>query len=633
MRKALFTAFLALANLCAVCALDLEFKLEPIVMIPLEEYMGIAPGVIAQGGVDLFNIVTVGAEGGYLYEKPEGSESINTVFGGANIGAYYYPLSRLYVGAGGSIGFALYNSQVKKAATDETKEDVYEKKSFSDIYYRGFGELGFRINPSLVVSAIGGYASFNSGGSESFISGPFAGLSMRLNTQIGNKAQRSGLSASVVQDTVVYPVYSSVYSNEPFGTITIRNNEGAELRNVHVSFRATKYTSGAKLCGNVSRISRHEKISFPLCADFSEDLLNYTENGKFSGEVVIEYDLLGKHMTVVEPVIISVYNRNAFTWGDSASLAAFISPDSQEIAEFAKGVAGITRNNLYTGMNANLQYAAGIIEGLRLIGMGYSGDTSSPYQYYHTSGELDSIQFPTQTLSWKYGDYDELGILVCSCLQTINVPTGYAPLEDDFIVLVKLGIRANQALDHFASTSGLLIDEEGDAVYLPLSMAALEKGFTESYKAGFAALEKCFADEEGDYEFIDTTDAWSIYKPIAFNTNSAVPSVKQDLLIVNTSKAIKDYIASDIEKVITRARNAGDTNKLGVALVRAGRYTEAKREFQKSSSISAMNNTANILMIEKNYTAAAAQYRAVLSKDPDNAVAKKGLENANAKIE
>ena len=66
MRKALFTAFLALANLCAVCALDLEFKLEPIVMIPLEEYMGIAPGVIAQGGVDLFNIVTVGAEGGYL---------------------------------------------------------------------------------------------------------------------------------------------------------------------------------------------------------------------------------------------------------------------------------------------------------------------------------------------------------------------------------------------------------------------------------------------------------------------------------------------------------------------------------------------------------------------------------------
>ena len=46
-----------------------------------------------------------------------------------------------------------------------------------------------------------------------------------------------------------------------------------------------------------------------------------------------------------------------------------------------------------------------------------------------------------------------------------------------------------------------------------------------------------------------------------------------------------------------------------------------------------MNNTANILMIEKNYSAAAAQYKKVLEKDPSNKVALKGLENANSKIE
>ena len=85
--------------------------------------------------------------------------------------------------------------------------------------------------------------------------------------------------------------------------------------------------------------------------------------------------------------------------------------------------------------------------------------------------------------------------------------------------------------------------------------------------------------------------------------------------------------------VINRARNEGDANKLGVALVRAGRYSEAKREFQKLSTVSAMNNTANILMIERNYSAAAAQYKKVLEKDPSNKVAQKGLENANSKIE
>ena len=104
-------------------------------------------------------------------------------------------------------------------------------------------------------------------------------------------------------------------------------------------------------------------------------------------------------------------------------------------------------------------------------------------------------------------------------------------------------------------------------------------------------------------------------------------------VIKQLDTAINNYILTDLNPIIEELRKSGNPNKLGVALVRAGRYTEAKREFQKSSSISAMNNTANILMIEKNYTAAAAQYRAVLSKDPDNAVAKKGLENANAKIE
>ena len=286
-------------------------------------------------------------------------------------------------------------------------------------------------------------------------------------------------------------------------------------------------------------------------------------------------------------------------------------------------------------MNANLQYAIGIMEGLRLIGMGYSEDNITPYATYHTGYEMDSIQYPLQTLQCLSGDYDDLGILVCSCLQTVNVPTGYIPF-DDFIVLVKLNMTAKQALNNFASTDGLVIDYDADQVYLALSMANIEKGFTASYKAGAEAVVKCFSNEDVYYDFIDTTDAWTNYKPVAFSTNSSVTTPKQDALVKNIRAAIQDYISSDIEAVIKRARDAGDTNKLGVALVRAGRYTEAKKEFQKAAdrgSIPAMNNVANILMIEKNYTAAAAQYKKILDKDPENKVAQKGLENANAKIE
>ena len=636
MKRAAIIALLV-SNMLSLSALDFVFKIEPTVMFPgvTQPNMQVAPGVTVQADLDFLNLLTAGVEGGYLFEQPKATDDgINTIFGGLNLGVYYYPISRLYLGAGAGFGVHSIMTQVQKLDSEEASE----KKTLNGLYYRGFGEVGFRINPSLCVSLAGGWSSYAAGSAlgQGFISGPFAALSLRMNGHVGANAKSSAIDVRINQDFDVFPVYSTVYGYEPFGTIYVKNDEGAELRDVHVSFRAGKYTNSAKLCGTVAKINRHTTVEFPLIADFSDEILGFTEDGKISGEIVIEYEFLGKKMSVTEPVIVSVCNRNAFVWGDSSALAAFISPDSQEIATFAKEVAGITRNNIYTGMNANLQYSIGIIEGLRLIGMGYSEDNTTPYATYHYDTEMDSIQYPLQTLQCLSGDYDDLGILVCSCLQTINVPTGYIPYDDDFIVLVKLNMGANQALNNFASTDGLVIDYDADEVYLALSMKALDKGFTASYKAGADVVEKIFSDEDAYYDFVDTTDAWSSYKPVAFSTNSSVTTPKQDALVKNIKSAIQDYIASDIEAVIKRARDAGDSNKLGVALVRAGRYSEAKKEFQKAAdkgSISAMNNVANILMIEKNYTAAAAQYKAILQKDPSNKTATKGLENANAKIE
>ena len=626
MKKFRVLALAAITNILAALptlALDLAFKVEPMMLFPSGEHMKIAPGGVVFAGVDLFNIMTVGLEGGYLSEKPENTdEGINTFFGGINAGAYYYPLSRLYLGAAASFGFVGYTTQI----TSETE-------SFSSIYYKAAGEVGFRVTPIFSINAAGGWASFCSGKGSNFITGPFAALSMRFSATTVGSAQKAAVYIKIEQDSDVFPVYSAVYGYEPFGTIILRNNDGAELRDVHVSFRAGKYTFGAKECGYRNKIERHSRVEFPLCADFSNEILSLTENGKISGEVVIEYEFLGKKMTVIEPVIISVNNRNAFQWGDNASLAAFISPDSQEVAAFAKEVAGITRNNIYTGMNAPLQYAAGMVEAIRLVGIGYSGDKITPYSKAHLSDKLDSIQYPLQTLQYLSGDYDDLGILLCSCLQTVNVATGFMPLDDDFIVLVKLGIRQRNISTNFADEKNLVIDTENDEVYLPLSMANIEKGFTASYKAGAALAAKCLSDEENYYEFFDTMDAWTNYKPVAYSNSFSAIKIRQDSLLANFRAAIQNYMTSDIEPVIARARASGDPNKLGVALVRAGRYAEAQKEFQKLSTTAAMNNTANILMIEKNYAAASAMYKKVLAKEPENRAAQRGLENANAKLE
>ena len=105
MKKPLLTAFLLLNFSFSLAALDLVFKLEPSLLFPVDKNIKMAPGGIAQANVDLFNFFTPGLEGGYFWERPAGgSEGMNVIFGGINLGAYYYPLSRLYVGGGFSFG-------------------------------------------------------------------------------------------------------------------------------------------------------------------------------------------------------------------------------------------------------------------------------------------------------------------------------------------------------------------------------------------------------------------------------------------------------------------------------------------------------------------------------------------------
>ena len=87
--------------------------------------------------------------------------------------------------------------------------------------------------------------------------------------------------------------------------------------------------------------------------------------------------------------------------------------------------------------------------------------------------------------------------------------------------------------------------------------------------------------------------------------------------------------------VIERAKKSGDSNKLGLAYVRAGQYSNAKTEFAKgaaANNISAMNNLGNVYMIEKNYSAAEKQYKQILAIEPNNKAALKGLENVRSAL-
>lgn len=628
MKKKLLAVFCLFGLIASLSALDLSLRLTPTLMFPSHEYLDKEFGSTFQADFNIFNLVTLGLDGAFLTVTPEGlSSGINFASLGAGLGLFYTPVSRLYLGAGLAGGLYTLSYEI-----DSTPY------SFTDLYGRAYGELGFRINPNLTVYGNGGYVCYFIKDSQPLNKGPFAGIGLKISFTLGKKSS-GGLTATLEQDSVIYPLFQQVYGQSPIGTIHITNAESAEVRNVKVYFRAGKYTSSAKESASIPLLQKLKTNTASLYADFSSELLKFNEDGKLSGEIVMEYEILGKKKVAVQNVTLSVSNRNAFIWGNNEALAAFISSNTPEILEYAKYVSGIARNKLYTGMNRNVQFAAALMESLRATGISYSNDTITPYSTYHLSTEVDSVQYPLQTMNYLGGDYDDLGILLASCLESVGVETAFMPVENDFIVFVSANLKAKNVANHFADLKGLIYDEEDSSsnVYFPLSMAHFNEGFAKSRQAGEEVVKACKENEAASYDFITTHDAWTIY-PSAVYTGSGVSFEKPSQAEVErlTDLAVKDYIATDLEPVIKNAKESGDANKIGMALVRSGKYSEAKVEFYKAiaaGSVSAMNNLANLLLMEKDYDGATAMFKKALQKDPENKIALKGLESTKEKLE
>ncbi|WP_407398604.1 tetratricopeptide repeat protein [Treponema sp.] len=615
--KKVFALALSVFVSCSAFAVDVSLRVTPGLVMPSENYETGFMGIV-QGDLDLFGFMTAGVEGLFSTVKPEGvSESLNIYGGGLGLGAYFYPLSRLYLGVGGSYGIYSFSTKLNG-----------ETKNASDMYYRGYGEVGFRFNPTVTVNAVGGYNSFNISDNDPLLKGMFAGIGTKINFSTGKKSS-GGFSVSLEQTDAAFPIYMSAYRNFPIGTLTIRNTEGADVTDVHVSFRAGKYTASTYKSAVIPKLRKYKTVQVPLLADFSQEILRFTEDGKILGEVVIEYNFLGSKKESVHSVVLDVYNRNAFMWADPAAMASFISPDTPEIQEFAKYVAGFARNNFKTGINRNLVIAAHMSEAVRLSKISIEKDESSPYEEYHRQMTVDSIKYPLQTMNMMGGDLDEIGILLASCLESVGVGTGYIPLDDDMIVLVDMGIKPTGAGNNFTDTSGLIIDSE--KVYFGISVKSLPKGFTRARKDAFNTIKKILSDKEALLEFYDTHSLWEVYSPSVYTGSTGIFTRPSQSQIEKAAVAsVDEYINTEIEGVIVNARKSGDPNKIGMALVRVGRYSEAKNEFAKSNSIQAMNNLANVYLLEKNYNAARAQFERVLAKDPENKTAKKGVEKCKS---
>ena len=641
-KKYLSSLIVLVFLLFPVAAVELVFSLTPELTFPFltggnEKYDFMGYGGMLDTGIALFDVLNVGTTAGfYAIPKKSSSElkedqSKNVFFVplGLKVGATAFPFSRLALNAGVSAGLSMATS---------------DSKMHYQPWYKAEAGAAFRINPQISLGLTASWLDFQY---DTWWENPLMqGLSggVTITYRLDTKKSSGSVSASAECDDNVFPIFYTIYKENALGTIYITNDETAEIRNVHVSLRANNdYTASELECGEISVLRKHKTEEIPLYADFSDKIFDFKENGEISAEVVVTYELLGQKRSAVSSIVIPVYNRNQTRWADPAALACYVSSSAQEVLEFSKYLVGVARRYLRSGLNRNMQFAMYVFEGMRLAGIKCEEDVTTPYDIHHLDIEtLDYIQYPYQTMSYRAGDKDDLGILMMSLLQSVGIQSAFICTADDFIVLFNTEVASSRAANFFDGLDRVLVLED-DNIWIPLSMKAISEGFINSW---YNAVEEIMYvnEAEEDYYFVDLAEAWTVYPPASFSSG-------ESLAMETSEKKISDAVETDISRYITaefgpqiaavqnRILKEGASpelyNQLGMLYVRAGMYSSAIPVYQlsaKMGSVPAMNNLGNIAALQKKYEEALSWYKKALELEPDNRTAQSGLNRIQSEL-
>ena len=640
MKKVLLCLCTLLAG-SAAFSYDFAIKATPSLLLPFlssggQKYAAVGYGGFVDTDITLFDFLNVGPEFGFFLlpkNNAKGLEegidpNVMVVPAGLQAGITFYPLSRLEVGAG--IAGGAYGSFTNSRAHYAP-------------WYRAFGDVMFRINTKV---SVGLNASWFNCQNNTWWGNPgIAGITggIAITYRFSTEKMSGMIDASADYDDSVFPLIYTIYKENQIGTVTIENHESAEIRNVKVKFRAEGYTASEFECGTVRMIRKNKSEEVPLYADFTDNILRFTESGKVSGELVIEYDILGDDRVAVTPITLPVYSRNTMRWVDPAILSSYVSTNSQEVLEVSKYFVGIARSHFRTALNKNMQFSMYVHEGIRQLGIACEEKSDTPYNTTHTDPTaLDYVQYPYQTLSYRSGDKDDIAILYMSMLESVGIGSAYIPLEDDFIVAIELGDYTSSLLNLFNGEDNILVVD--DKVYLPISIAAIDEYFVTSWNRGVEKVNEALENDE-NVDFIVLKDAWQSYPPSGFSSGETTKNIPTEKKLYQASENdILNYVTQEfgpqIAEIQQQIKEEGASttlyNRLGMLYVRAGMYQNAVSVYEvsaKMGSIPAMNNLGNILSLLKDYKKARDWYQKVLDIDPNNATARKNLEKIDAELE
>ncbi len=314
-----------------------------------------------------------------------------------------------------------------------------------------------------------------------------------------SKSDVTALTA--VEPTVVrfsvqplYPALLPVYRKKGAGILVVKNEATIPFRDISVAFVRKKDVIFTK---SIKTLAPGAKISVKI----KPSILGSTDNERYGQlKAVIRYKAADRHGVTEAYAPLLIYDKNTMNWSDPLMLAVFINNTDASVRSTAtKGVARFKEKSLIT---KQLQKASALYNALWHSPLHYVKDPVSTA----FSSEIDTVQYPWETMKRGAGDCDDLTSLLASLYESIGLATVVITVPGHVLLGVDSGLLAGgNAL--LALPSHLFVEKDG-ALFIPLETTVFSNSFSDAWRKGASVVVS-----NKEKTVFRTRFAWKIYPP------------------------------------------------------------------------------------------------------------------------
>lgn len=634
-----------------IISLDSELRLTPGVDIPV----GDAADILKLGGsarldgvLQLWELpVHPVISGDYMYFGTEADTSISLLSGRAGFLGVLSLGSRLTIDLLLTAG-AFYGMQNEGEVTD------------TDLVYGGDLSLRFLATERVDLTVGASYRSY---------SGLLNDVGFTIGTSffLGDSSQRRRLiedsrrSGQILPDTLtpgagrgvelldvslndVFPVFYSYYDEHPIGTATLKNLESRSVTDVKVALYIKQFMDTPKTCVEIPVMEKGVSERIELFSLLTDDIMSVTEGSKVAAEIQVTFQMEGQRYGFIDSETIRLLDRNAMTWEDDRRACAFVTAKDPVILNYSKNLSGLVNEKGSMAVNKNLQTAMAVHEGLRLMGINYSPDPTTPYvEFSETKTKIDYLQFPRQTIQYKAGDCDDLTILYAAILESVGIETAFITVPGHIFLAFNLDQDPVELSQTYLSSENMIFIH--DKAWIPVEVTQRSGGFIQAWQEGSKLWREAVSgNKQGFYE---VHQAWQLYEPVGLKEE--VPEVvwpSKEAILAAYFEELMAFIDRELyprvreieAKLSSNPEDIRMRNKLGVLYSRYGVWDKAEKEYERvltknSDYYPALINMGNINYINQDWIQSLAYYERAQSVRPSNSDVLLGLARVHFELE